>query len=67
VKIAFAPHCFGSLARHFGAPPPPHSSVNSTLVPSLLNVAECQYEKFESAAAATRVGLAGSRMSSSRP
>ena len=28
--------------QHFGAPPPPHSSEKSTLVPSLLNVAECQ-------------------------
>ena len=30
------------------AVPPPHSSVKITLVPSLLNVAECQYEKFGS-------------------
>ena len=40
---------------------------NSTFVPSLLNVAECQYEKFESATAAMRTGFAGSLMSSSRP
>jgi hypothetical protein len=37
------------------------------LVPSLLNVAECQYEKLESAAAPMRVGFAGSLMSSSSP
>ena len=49
MKIASAPHSFGSVARHFGWPPPPHSSEKSTFVPSLLNVAECQYEKFESA------------------
>ena len=31
-----------ACARHLGRPPPPHSSVNSTLVASLLKVAECQ-------------------------
>ena len=41
-KMALAPHSFRSVARHLGAPPPPHSSEKSTLVPSLLNVAECQ-------------------------
>jgi hypothetical protein len=30
--------------RHRGRPPPPHSSVKMIFVPSLLNVAECQYE-----------------------
>ena len=30
------------LTRQRGRAPPPHSSVNRTLVPSLLNVAECQ-------------------------
>src|SRR5436189_778145 len=67
VKIASAPHSGLSVTRHLGARPPPHSSVNSSLVPSLLNVAECQNAKFESAAAARRLGLAGSRMSRSRP
>jgi len=37
------------------------------LVASLLNVAECQYEKLLSATTAMRTGLAGSRMSSSIP
>src|SRR2546429_4116199 len=33
----FRSHSGLSVARHLGARPPPHSSVNSTLVPSLLN------------------------------
>ena len=41
-KMALAPHSGLSPARHLGAPPPPHSSLNSIAVPSLLNVAECQ-------------------------
>src|ERR1051326_7479731 len=65
--MASAPHCFGSVARHFGAPPPPHSSLNSTFVASLLNVAECQYEKFESATASRRMGFVGSLMSIRNP
>jgi hypothetical protein len=67
VKIAFAPHSGLSVTRQRGCDPPPHSSVNRIFVPSLLNVAECQNEKFESAAAPMRRGLAGSVMSSSRP
>jgi hypothetical protein len=55
------------VERHLGEPPPPHSSVKRIFEPSLLNVAECQKAKFESAAASTRLGLATSRMSSSRP
>ena len=31
--------------RQRGAEPPPHSSLNSTFVPSLLNVAECQKDE----------------------
>src|SRR3989454_8140218 len=67
VKIASAPHSGLSVARHLGCPPPPHSSEKRSLVPSLLNVAECQYEKFESDTASIRLGLATSRMSSSSP
>src|SRR4051794_34379897 len=67
VKSASAPHSLGSVARHLAWPPPPHSSENRILVPVLLNVAECQYEKFESETAATRTGCAGSRMSSRKP
>src|SRR2546422_7414364 len=67
VKIASAPHWGLSVARHLGCPPPPHSSEKRSLVPSLLNVAECQYEKFESDTASIRLGLATSRMSSSSP
>src|SRR2546430_13089629 len=67
VKIASAPHSRRSVERHFGWPPPPHSSEKRIFVPSLLNVAECQYEKFESATAAMRTGCAGSVMSSRNP
>ena len=66
-KIASAPHSGLSVARHFGAPPPPHSSENRIFVPSLLNVAECQYEKFVSPAASRRTGFWTLLMSSSRP
>ena len=41
-KIALAPQFGRSVARQRGRVPPPHSSVKITLVPSLLNVAECQ-------------------------
>src|SRR5690242_18436961 len=47
--------------------PPPHSSLNNTLVPSLLKVAECQYAKFGSITAAMRFGFAGSLISRSIP
>ena len=53
--------------RQRAAVPPPHSSVKMTLVPSLLNVAECQYEKFGSATASSRTGFTGSEMSSRMP
>src|SRR5829696_8812333 len=64
---ALAPHSLGSVARHFAALPPPHSSLNRILLPSLLNVAECQYEKFESATWSTRRGFTGSLMSRRNP
>jgi hypothetical protein len=67
VKMASAPHSGRSVARHLACPPPPHSSLNRILVPSLLNVAECQYEKLLSATAFRRRGLAGSLMSSRNP
>jgi hypothetical protein len=67
VKIASAPHSRLSVTRQRGCKPPPHSSVNRIFVPSLLNVAECQNEKFESATAPIRFGLATSRMSSKSP
>src|SRR6266705_2315067 len=47
-KIASAPHLFGSFGRHRAPRPPPHSSVNTTLLPSFENEAECQYEQFGS-------------------
>ena len=56
-----------SVARQRGRVPPPHSSVKITFVPSLLNVAECQYAKFWSAAWSSRDGCTGSEMSSRIP
>jgi hypothetical protein len=41
--------------------------VKTTFVPSLLNVAECQYAKFASVTLAIRFGLTGSEMSSRIP
>src|SRR5207247_10003082 len=67
VKIASAPHSGLSVARHLGCPPPPHSSEKRSLVPSLLNVAECQYAKFESDTASIRLGLATSPLSNRMP
>src|SRR5437899_11570171 len=67
VKIASAPHSGLSVTRQRGWRPPTHTSVKSTLLPSLLNVAECQKEKFESDTAPIRFGFAASRMSSRRP
>ena len=61
MKSALAPHSYLSVSRQRGAEPPPHSSVKSTFLPSLLNVAECQNDKFESAAASMRIGFATSR------
>ena len=57
----------GHLPPRRAARPPPHSSVKRTMLPSLLNVAECQNDMLESAAAVIRRGLATSRMSSRRP
>jgi hypothetical protein len=67
VKIASAPHSGLSVARQRGCEPPPHSSEKRTFEPSLLNVAECQKEKLESATAAMRFGFATSLMSSRKP
>jgi hypothetical protein len=67
VKIASAPHSGLSVDRQRGCEPPPHSSEKRIFVPSLLNVAECQKEKFESATAPMRLGCATSWMSSSSP
>ena len=63
VKIASAPQ--SGLSSTSGCVPPPHSSEKSTFVPSLLKVAECQKDMFESAAASTRFGFFTSWMSSS--
>src|SRR6188768_2649195 len=66
-KMASAPQDSRSVLRQRGATPPPHSSLNNTLVPSLLNVAECQYANASSDAASRRTGCTGSEMSSRMP
>src|SRR5919112_128317 len=63
VKMASAPHSGLSVARHLAWLPPPHSSEKRILLPPLLNVAECQYEKLESETAPMRVGRTGSATS----
>src|SRR5262245_11997098 len=67
VNRASAPHSGLSVERQRGWPPPPHSSENRTLVPSLLKVAECQNDMLASPAISIRYGLAASLISSSRP
>src|SRR5687767_14177990 len=66
--MASAPLVEGTLARHSAATPPPSSSVKMTLVPALLNVAECQNAKLT--VSRTRVitlGDSGRLMSSRMP
>jgi hypothetical protein len=55
------------LAWHIGDVPPPHSSVNTTFLPSLLKTAVCQSEKFVSAFASRRTGFSGFDTSTSSP
>ena len=55
------------MAWHLGDVPPPHSSVNTTFLPSLLNTAVCQSENIVSATASRRTGFSGLEMSTSRP
>ena len=65
--MASAPQSSGSHALHLALPPPPHSSVKITLVPSLLKVAECQYAKPISVTTSNLFGLYGSEISKSIP
>ena len=65
--IASAPQSNGSHARHLARPPPPHSSVKITFVPSLLKVAECQYAKPTSVTTSSLSGLYGSEISNKIP
>ena len=44
--MPFAPRVGPTVALQVARPPPPSSSVKTTLVPLLLNVAECQNAKF---------------------
>src|SRR3954469_1120444 len=67
VRMVLPPISIMLVAWQFGDVPPPHSSVNTTFEPSLLNTAVCHSEKFVSALASTRTGNSGFEMSTSRP
>ena len=67
VSVVLPPISIMLVAWQFGDVPPPHSSVNTTFEPSLLNTAVCQSEKFVSARASRRTGFSGFEMSTSRP
>src|SRR5678815_337308 len=66
-NTALPPHMGGCVDWHIGCVPPPHSSENSSLVPSLLNVAECQNANAGSATSSNRFGFVTLRVSSNRP
>ena len=57
VRIVLPPISIIDVFWHIGPVPPPHSSVNTTFLPSLLNTAVCQSEKFVSARASRRTGF----------
>src|SRR6476660_1010162 len=59
VNVVLPPISSMLVAWHIGPVPPPHSSVNTTFEPSLLNTAVCQSEKLVSDAAARRTGFSG--------
>src|SRR5437764_6449563 len=67
VRMVLPPICIMLLAWQFGDVPPPHSSVNTTFEPSLLNTAVCHREKLVSDAAARRTGFSGLDTSTSKP
>src|SRR6185369_16709417 len=66
-NTASPPHMVGWIDWHIGDVPPPHSSEKSSLVPSLLNVAECQNENAGSATSSSRLGFITFFVSSSSP
>src|SRR5688572_703678 len=66
-NTALPPHIGGWMDWHIGDVPPPHSSENSSLVASLLNVAECQNANAGSATSSRRLGFATFLVSRSSP
>ena len=66
-RIVLPPISIIELAWHIGDVPPPHSSVNTTFLPSLLKTAVCHSEKFVSDFASSRTGFSGLDMSTSNP
>src|SRR5688500_2150129 len=66
-RIVFPPISIIELDWHLGDVPPPHSSVNTTFLPSLLKTAVCQSEKLVSALAARRTGFSGLEMATRIP
>src|SRR5688572_20186175 len=66
-RIVLPPISIIELAWHMGDVPPPHSSENTTFLPSLLKTAVCQREKFVSDFASSRTGFSGFEMSTSSP
>jgi hypothetical protein len=67
LSVVLPPISSGCCFWQLGEVPPPHSSVKTIFLPSLLNTAVCHSEKFVSAAAAMRFGFSGFEMSTSRP
>src|SRR6185436_14382398 len=66
-RIVLPPISIIELAWHIGDVPPPHSSVNTTFLPSLLKTAVCHSEKFVSDLASRRTGFSGLETSTSNP
>src|SRR6185503_1913933 len=67
VMMVLPPISIIELAWHIGDVPPPHSSVNTTFLPSLLNTAVCHNEKLVSVFASSRTAFAGLETSTRRP
>ncbi len=65
--MPLAPFSGPTVGLQVGAPPPPSSSVKTTLVASLLNVAECQNAKLSSRTFSVTTGFSRSEMSSRMP
>src|SRR6185295_19584870 len=66
-SVVFPPCCIMLVAWHIGPVPPPHSSVNTTFLPSLLKTAVCQRENVVSDTPSRRMGFSGFVMSTRSP